>query len=111
MDGFAICQAFAQLESDYDVGGLLRERPSNQRRNESIGYQLSRIGYSNRFEWVDIETAHDDGDCFEQEVAFVYLDHALKWKLPFSPEMLEAAQAMFTESYLSKFLINLVEKF
>lgn len=28
MDRFAICQAFYQLESDWNIGGWLRERPS-----------------------------------------------------------------------------------
>lgn len=44
-DRFDICAAYAQLESDYNVGGWLRERPSNRRRRESIGVQLHRIGY------------------------------------------------------------------
>ena len=56
---FAICQAYMQLESDYNVDGILRERPSNQRRNESIGVQLQRIGYSSPYQWVDI-TAESD---------------------------------------------------
>jgi hypothetical protein len=63
MDRFAICQAFAQLESDYNVDGQLRERPSNQRRNESIACQLARIGHSNRFDWVDV--AADLGETTE----------------------------------------------
>lgn len=44
-DRFDICAAYAQLESDYNVGGWLRERPSNQRRHESCGVQLHRMGY------------------------------------------------------------------
>lgn len=44
-DRFDICEAYDQLESDYNVGGWLRERPSNQRRNESVGVQLHRMRY------------------------------------------------------------------
>ncbi len=33
---FDICQAHAQLESDYNMGGIVRERPSNRRRRECI---------------------------------------------------------------------------
>lgn len=44
-DRFDICAAYAQLEDDYNVGGWLRDRPSNQRRKESCGVQLHRIGY------------------------------------------------------------------
>lgn len=49
-DRFDICAAYALLEHDYNIGGILRERPSCNRRNkgrgESVGYQLSRIGYN-----------------------------------------------------------------
>lgn len=44
-DRFDICEAYATLESDYNVGGQLQERPSNQRRRESTGVQLHRMGY------------------------------------------------------------------
>lgn len=44
-DRFDICAAYARLESDYNVGGILRERQSNIRRRESIGVQLARIHY------------------------------------------------------------------
>lgn len=42
---FSVCQAHAQLEADYNVGGILQERPSNQRRSASTGVQLSRMKY------------------------------------------------------------------
>ena len=44
-DRFDICEAYYLLEVDYNVGGWLRERPSNQRRMESIGVQLDRIAF------------------------------------------------------------------
>lgn len=44
---FDICEAYYVLEADYNVGGWLRERPSNQRRRESIGVQLLRMRFSN----------------------------------------------------------------
>ena len=36
MNRFNICQAYAQLESDYNVGGFLRERPSNDCDAEEV---------------------------------------------------------------------------
>ena len=42
---FDVCEAYLVLEWDYNVGGLLQERPSNQRRNESIGVQLNRMDF------------------------------------------------------------------
>lgn len=44
-DRFDICEAHALIEADYNVGGIVRERPSNLRRNESTACQLNRIGY------------------------------------------------------------------
>ena len=44
-DRFDICEAFCVLEWDYNIGGWLRERPSNQRRMESIGVQLNHMTF------------------------------------------------------------------
>lgn len=42
---FDICAAHLALENDWNVGGLLHERPSNKRRAESTGCQLQRMKY------------------------------------------------------------------
>lgn len=47
-DRFDIAEAYYQLEADYNVGGWLRERPSCQRRRESVGVQLSRMRFRPR---------------------------------------------------------------
>lgn len=44
-DRFDICYAHQALENDWNVRGILRERPSNRRRNQSTRYQLHRIGF------------------------------------------------------------------
>jgi hypothetical protein len=44
-DSFDICEAHLVLEWDYNVGGWLRERPSNQRRRMSTASQLHRMGF------------------------------------------------------------------
>ena len=108
MDRFAIAQAFLQLEAEYNKGGILQERPSNQRRRESIGCQLHRIGYSNPYGWVDItgEPERDDygyADHFEEEVRSVYVDHALKWGLPMDDELKATARRLFVPEYLARF--------
>lgn len=45
-DRFDICEAWFALENDWNEGGWLRERPSNQRRRESCSLQLRRIGFT-----------------------------------------------------------------
>lgn len=40
-DRFDICAAYAALENDWNVGGILRERG----RKYSVGVQLRRMGY------------------------------------------------------------------
>lgn len=44
-DRFDICEAHAVLEWDWNVGGWLRERPSNQRRREATSVQLERLKF------------------------------------------------------------------
>lgn len=94
-DRFAICEAFALLECHYNVGGWLRERPSNQRRRESIGVQLSRIGYSNPY-----AGGLEDAD---EEVKSIYFDHVLKWKLPADEETRKQIQEFFVPEYIQAF--------
>lgn len=45
---FDIAEAYACLESDYNVGGMLEERPSNMRRREPCGVQLHRMRFRAR---------------------------------------------------------------
>lgn len=44
-DRFAACAAYAALESDWNRGGAVVERPRWARRRESIGVQLHRLQY------------------------------------------------------------------
>lgn len=44
-DRFDICEAHYILESDYNVGGWLQERPSNRRRREATSVQLQRMQF------------------------------------------------------------------
>lgn len=47
-DRFDLCEAYAVLEWDYNLGGWLHERPSNRRRMEATACQLSRMGFKPR---------------------------------------------------------------
>ena len=84
---FAVCQAHQQLEADYNVGGILRERPSNKRRNESTGVQLARMNYRTSFWWVDIENPDENEDRDDEAVRDIYILNALNWNLPISFEL------------------------
>ena len=102
MDRFSICQAYAQLEADYNVGGWLRERPSNRRRLESIGVQLSRIGFSNHYDWIDIEAAPSDEDDDEDgEVREIYMRAVLRLNLPISASLMQAMRRYFVPEFLA----------
>lgn len=104
MDRFAICQAFAQLESDFNLGGWLRERPSNQRRRESIGVQLHRMSYRSPCGWVAIEAEPEEGDdSMDEEVRDVYLRHALAWGLPLDDGLKAAIRRRYVPDFLSQF--------
>lgn len=104
MNRFNICQAYAQLESDYNLGGLLQERPSNQRRRESIGCQLARMGFSNPYGWCDIKADHSEtGDCDAEEVQFIYLSAVLRLALPIDDDIRETMRRVFVPDYLAQF--------
>jgi len=44
-DRFDICAAHLAIETDWNVGGIVWERPSNARRRMSTGFQLHRMRY------------------------------------------------------------------
>ncbi|MCX7408679.1 MAG: hypothetical protein NTZ32_11420 [Planctomycetales bacterium] len=52
-DTFDICEAHYQLEVDYNLGGWLHERPSNQRRMEATHVQLHRMHEVQRRGWME----------------------------------------------------------
>lgn len=74
-DRFDVCHAYLALEQDYNVGGWLRERPSNQRRMESIGVQLHRMHFKPG-------AAFSGYDGLEDNARAIYLKKVLEWKLP-----------------------------
>lgn len=101
---FAVCQAHAQLESDYNKNGILQERPSNQRRNSSTGVQLHRMKYVNLFSWTNITEANkelDDAD--DENVRWIYLSNVLKWNLPFEQDIAEVVAKTFTATALAPY--------
>lgn len=101
---FDICQAHAQLESDYNSGGWLRERPSNLRRNESTSCQLSRVGYSDPHRWVDVlGTDGDECGGDDDDVREVYLRNVLRFGLPIDAEMMTFIKDYFTAEFISTF--------
>lgn len=104
---FDVCHAYQMLEENYNVGGWLRERPSNQRRHESIGCQLARIGYSHMYRTVDLWL---DGDDLDEELAatrddenvrFVYFAKALQWGLPLDEDDRRVIERIFTQEAIT----------
>lgn len=102
---FAICQAHQQLEADYNLGGWLRERPSNQRRRESTACQLHRMEFSSGHWWVDIcaDPDEDDGDPDDEAVRDIYLINVLKLGLPIDDEYRSVIARRYTPDFLAIF--------
>ena len=100
---FAICQAHKQLESDYNHGGWLRERPSNQRRRESTGCQLSRMRYSSPYQWVDICNPAEGEDSDDGSVRDIYLQNVLNWGLPIDAEMMAFIKARYVPEFVARY--------
>jgi len=107
VDRFNICQAYLQLESDYNVGGWLRERPSNQRRREGICVQLQRMGYQDPYRWVTIEdyppSSAENGDCDDDEVREIYMCAVLRLDLPIDEDLMAAMRRYFTADFMAKY--------
>ena len=104
---FDICQAHAQLESDYNKDGILWERPSNKRRNASTGVQLHRMHFSSPYNYVNICENDQSGIDFEaqegDDVRAIYMINVLKWDLPIDQELCEAMQRQFVPEFLATF--------
>lgn len=98
---FDVCQAYQQLEADYNHGGWLRERPSNQRRRESIGCQLHRLQYDGRGRHVDIEAEPAEWDePGDDDVRLIYMSKVMQWGLPADEGLLAAINRFFVRTWL-----------
>ena len=73
-DRFDICEAHLVLEWDYNLGGWLRERPSNQRRREATAIQLIRMQFKPKPD-LSYETLTENGK-------EIYDELVMKYKLP-----------------------------
>ena len=107
---FAVCQAHQQLEADYNVGGILRERPSNGRRNESTGTQLARMNYRSSFWWVDIENPQEDDGPDDEAVRDIYILNVLNWNLPISFELGRLINERYSAEWLNEHYPNWASK-
>lgn len=107
---FAVCQAHQQLEADYNVEGILRERPSNSRRNGSTGVQLARMGYLPGFWWVDIENPEEDDGPDVEAVRDIYILNVLNWNLPISFELGRLINERYSAEWLDEHYPNWASK-
>ena len=107
---FAICQAHQQLESDYNVGGILRERPSNQRRSMSTGCQLHRMDFNSGHWWVDITSPDEEEDPDDEAVRDIYILNVLNWNLPISPELGRLINERYSAEWLDERYPNWASK-
>jgi hypothetical protein len=60
-DRFDICEAYYAIESDYNKGGWLQERPSNQRRREATHVQLHRMQFKPAPSFNGFESLTENG--------------------------------------------------
>lgn len=71
-DRFDICEAHYALEIDYNVGGWLRERPSNRRRRESTDVQLKRMDFKAGMGFRGFESLSENGQEIYRELQTRY---------------------------------------
>ena len=68
-DRFDICEAYHCLESDYNVGGILWERPTCDRRRQSVGWQLHRMQFRARPSLSSDTLTENGRDIYDEAVA------------------------------------------
>lgn len=102
MNRYDICEAHALLENDFNVGGILRERPSNARRNQSTGVQLHRMKYHNHGSGY-FDDLSDDGK-------EIYLINVVKWKLPMDDNIKDNIRSVFSTDWIIKNCPQVMEK-
>jgi hypothetical protein len=71
-DRFDICEAHLALESDYNVDGVLQERPSNKRRKMSTGFQLFRMDFEVGLGWRGFDSLSENGKEIYRELETRY---------------------------------------
>lgn len=71
-DRFDICEAHLALEWDYNVGGWLRERPSNARHMRSTDVQLTRMGFKPGMAFNGFESLSENGKEIYRELQVRY---------------------------------------
>lgn len=76
-DRFDICEAHKALEDDYNVSGILQERPSNRRRCMSTDFQLDRMGFKASPLFYGFRSLSDNGK-------EIYSDLVTRYNLPHS---------------------------
>lgn len=74
-DRFDICEAYKALENDYNVSGILQERPSNIRRFMSTDFQLHRMQFRTSPLFYGFRSLSDNGK-------EIYSDSVHRYKLP-----------------------------
>ena len=71
-DTFDICEAHLAIENSWHVGGMLQERESNRRRNESTAVQLARMGFKPGAAWNGYESLTDNGRAIYRDLLTRY---------------------------------------
>lgn len=79
-DRFDICLAAQAIENDFNFGGWLRERPSNQRRMESTGVQLHRLGFSSPYQGGSFNALAEGGEEYEN-ACDIYIEALVRFDL------------------------------
>lgn len=108
-DRFAACLAYHALEYDWNKGGWVHERPSNQRRRESIGVQLHRLQYRPGFDAGGFHSLLPDGthDGFHDEHEAAresYINALVAWGLAPLVDPADELGQYIRATYVSAFI-------
>ena len=71
-DSHDICSAYLAIEQEWNMSGWLQERPSNRRRSESTGVQLSRLHFRPGLMFNGYKSLTDNGKEIYKDLCVKY---------------------------------------
>jgi len=113
---YDICLAHCALENDWNVGGTVIERPSNRRRRQSSGVQLSRMGFDPGMGPSSFSGFLDEDGTANPEyenAIDIYVEAVVRWKLAkfvIVDDLGKFILSAYTADYIAEHFPHLIDR-
>lgn len=100
---FDIRYAHQALENDWNVGGWLHERPSNQRRMEATHVQLHRLGFSSPYSGGSFGALAQDDEL--ENACDIYIEALIRFGLAQMVRPDDAIAVYVKDRYVNEYAV------